>query len=151
MYLSAGEVIVLRTIGKIIATVRTVEVTKEFTMKRLVAIFSAGAVALMLSSGAQAADPVVTAAQIEAAKTPADHEAIAAAFDQEAARLEALANDHEKMAHTYRSMSSKKGMASASMHAHCAKLAKRYQEAAQENRELAKEHRAMKDHAGHQQ
>lgn len=124
-------------------------------MKRLVAIISAGAVSVMLSSGAHATDPVVTpaqpvvtAAQIGAAKTPADHEAIAAAFDQEAVRLEALAKDHEKMAQTYRSMSSKKGMASASMHAHCANLAKRYQEAALENRELAKEHRAMKDKAG---
>jgi hypothetical protein len=119
-------------------------------MNRFVSILSAGALAMMLSGGAYAADSGVTAAQIEAAKTPADHEAIAASFEQEAVRLEALAKDHEKMAHSYRSASSKKGIASASMHAHCAKLAKTYQEAAQENRELAKEHRAMKDHAGHQ-
>ena len=124
-------------------------------MSRLVSIVSAGAVAIMLTSGAYAADPavkaaqpVVTAAQIEAAKTPADHEAIAAAFDQEATRLEALAKEHQKMADSYRVTSSKRGMASASMHAHCANLVKRYQEAAQENRELAKEHRAMKNQAG---
>lgn len=126
-------------------------------MRRLVAIVSAGAVSVLLSGGAYAIDPVVkpaqpviTAAQIEAAKTPADHEAIAAAFDQEAGRLDVLAKEHEKMADTYRITSSKRGMASASMHAHCANLAKRYQEAAQENRALAKEHRAIKDHAGHQ-
>lgn len=120
-------------------------------MNRFLAAVSAGTVALMLSSGAYAATTSpVTAAQIEAAKTPADHEAIAAAFDQEAARLEARAKEHEKMAHSYRTTGSKVGQKSASMHAHCAKLAKQYSEAAQENRELAKEHRAMKEHAGHQ-
>ena len=80
---------------------------------------------------------------------PKDLPAIAAAFDQEAARLEALAKEHEKMAHSYRTNSSKVGLESASMHAHCAKLAKQYSEAAKENRGLAKEHRAMKEHAGH--
>lgn len=119
-------------------------------MNRLVAIISAGAVAVMLSGGAQAEDSAVTTAQIEAATTPSDHEAIAAGFDQEAARLEALAADHQKMADAYKDAGSKKGMASASMRAHCAKLAKKYAEAAQENRALAQEHRAMKDHAGHQ-
>jgi hypothetical protein len=34
-------------------------------------------------------------------------------------------------------------MDSASMHAHCAKLASQYRAAAAENRELAKQHRAM--------
>jgi hypothetical protein len=34
-------------------------------------------------------------------------------------------------------------MASAAMHAHCAKLARQYSDAAKGNRELAKEHRAM--------
>lgn len=112
-------------------------------MNRFVTMISAGAVAVMLSGGAWAADPVVTAAQITAAKTPADHEAIAAAYDQEAVRLEAQAREHEAMAQAYSSPSSKKGMDSAAMHAHCAKLATRYGEAAAENRELAKQHRAM--------
>ncbi len=119
-------------------------------MNRLVAIISVGAVAILLSGGAQAADLGVTPAQIEAARTPADHEAIAAGFDQEAARLEATAKDHEKMADAYRSAGSKKGFASASMRAHCLKLAKKYAEAAKENRALAKEHRAVNDHAGHE-
>ena len=119
-------------------------------MNRFVSIISAGALAMMLSGGVYAADAGVTSAQIEAAKTPADHEAIAASFEQEAVRLEALAKEHDKMAKTYQGTSSKRGIASASMHAHCANLAKKYREAAQENRDLAKEHRAMKDHAEHQ-
>jgi hypothetical protein len=112
-------------------------------MTPLKSALAAAALATMLSVVAYAGDPVVTAEQITAARTPAEHEAIAAAYDQEAARLEAKAKEHEKMAQAYSSAASKKGMGSASMHAHCAKLAKQYADAANENRELAKEHRAM--------
>ena len=112
-------------------------------MNRFVAMMSACAVAIMLSGGTSAAEPVVTPAQISAATTPADHEAIAAAYDREAASLEAKAREHEHMARAYRSAVPKKGMDSAAMNAHCAKLAERYSEAAAENRELAKQHRAM--------
>jgi len=112
-------------------------------MNRFVAMMSAGAVAMLLSGGAMAAEPVVTPAQISAATTAADHEAIAAAYDKEAAGLETKAKQHEQMAKAYSSAGTKKGMDSASMHAHCAKLAKQYSEAAAENRELAKQHRAM--------
>lgn len=112
-------------------------------MNRFVTMMSAGAVAILLSGGALAAGSVVTPAQISAATTPADHEAIAAAYDKEAASLEAKAREHEQMAQAYGSAGSKKGMDSASMHAHCAKLASQYRAAAAENRELAKQHRAM--------
>jgi hypothetical protein len=112
-------------------------------MNRFVSMMSAGAVAILLSGVAFAAESVVTPAQIAAATTAADHEAIAAAYDKEATALEAKAREHEQMAKTYSSAGTKKGMDSASMHAHCAKLAKQYSEAAAENRELAKLHRAM--------
>jgi hypothetical protein len=112
-------------------------------MNRFVAMMSAGAAAILLSGGAMAAEPVATPAQIAAATTPADHEAIAAAYDKEATALDAKAREHEQMAKAYSSAAAKKGMDSAAMHAHCAKLAERYSEAAAENRELAKQHRAM--------
>jgi hypothetical protein len=112
-------------------------------MNRFVAMMSAGAVAILLSGGVAAAESVVTPAQISAAKTPADNEAIARAYDAEAASLEARAKQHEQMAKAYSSAGSKMGMDSASMHAHCANLAKRYSEAAAENRALAKQHRAL--------
>ena len=49
-------------------------------MKRFITLLSAGAVALMLSNSVMAGtESPVTAAQIQAAKTPADHEAIAVA------------------------------------------------------------------------
>lgn len=119
-------------------------------MNRLVTLLSAGVAAVMLSGSAWAADAaMVTPAQIEAAKTPADHEAIAAAYDKEAARLDNMAKEHEQMAQAYRSAGTKKGMDSAAMHAHCAKLAKQFSEAAKETRDLAAEHRKMAAAAAH--
>jgi len=113
-------------------------------MNRLALVLGAGLVGLVLAGGAWASgEPVVTAAQIQAAKTPADHEAIANAFEEEAARLEAKAREHEQMAHAYLSPASKKGPETAAMHAHCAKLARQYADAAKENRMLADAHRAM--------
>ena len=119
-------------------------------MKTLVTMLSAAAVALMLSGGAWAANETpVSAAQIAAAKTAADHEAIAAAYDKEAADLEAKAKDHMSMDKAYRSMSvGKKGTAHVSMSAHCQKLVAQYTAAAEENRQLATEHRAMAKAAG---
>jgi hypothetical protein len=99
----------------------------------------------MLSSGAYAGDAVVTPEQIAAAKTPADHEAIAASYDQEAARLEEKAKEHEAMAKSYRSASTgKKGSYAAAMSAHCLNLSKKYREAAEASRAMAAEHRGMK-------
>jgi hypothetical protein len=40
-------------------------------------------------------------------------------------------------------------MTTAAMHAHCAKLAKQYGDAAKENRALAAEHRKMAEAAAH--
>ena len=120
-------------------------------MNRLLTALNAGVVAVMLSSGAYAGDAVVTPAQIEAARTPADHEAIAAAYDREAARLEALASEHRAMAKAYAAQATtQKGMNGPAMTQHCTRLADKYMAAAKENRELAKEHRAMKEKAAGQ-
>jgi len=114
-------------------------------MNRLVTILSAGVAAVMLSGSAWAADAaMVTPAQIEAAKTPADHEAIAAAYDKEAAQLESMAKEHEAMAKSYRAAAAgTKGSNPTAMAAHCNKLMTQYKAAAQENRDLAAAHRQM--------
>lgn len=113
-------------------------------MKRLVMMLSAGLVGLTLSAGALASEGMaVTASQIDAAQSPADHEAIAKAFDDEAMRLDGRAKEHERMADAYRSAATKKGPDTAAMRAHCLKLAKGYADAASENRSLAAAHRAM--------
>jgi hypothetical protein len=97
----------------------------------------------MLSGGAWAADAAtVTPAQIEAAKTSADHEAIAKSYDAEATAADAKAAAHESMAKTYRVGGSPKGSHTA-MAGHCEKLVKQYRAVAEENRQLAAAHRQM--------
>lgn len=112
---------------------------------RLNSMFAASIVAagLVLSvatpaSIAQAAD--LTEAQIAAARTPADHEAIAAKYDAEAKAADVMAANHESMAKAYKAAGAK---GTRSMAAHCNRLVTQYREAAKEYRALAAEHRAM--------
>ena len=114
-------------------------------MNRFKSMLAAASVAATLGPfQVLAAEPPVTAAQIAAARTSADHEAIAAAYDEEATRLEALAKEHEAMAKSYRAKpAGQKGGDSAAMSAHCLRLQKNYSDAAKEARAMAKEHRSM--------
>ena len=90
------------------------------------------------ASGAEHVD----SAQIAAAKTPADHEAIAKSYDAEAVAADAKATAHESMAKTYRTGGAPKGSHTA-MAGHCEKLVKQYRGVAEENRLLAAAHRQM--------
>ena len=104
-------------------------------------LFAAMAAALALCltvPGVAAAD--VTEAQIAAAKTPADHEAIAKAYDAEAATATAKAKSHEEMGRMYQVGGAPKANAPA-MVGHCERLVKNYSAAAAEYRALAAEHR----------
>ena len=89
----------------------------------------------------------LTATQIEAARTPADHEAIARAYEDEAAALERKARSHESMAKVYRSGGAPKAHPP-SMTAHCERLVSQYRAAAQEAHALAKEHHELAAQAG---
>ena len=112
-------------------------------MNRLITILSAGVAAVMLSGSAWAGgEAAVTPAQIEAAKTPADHEAIAKAYEAEAAAADAKAAAHEAMARTYQAGGSPKG-SHVAMAGHCEKLITQYRGVAEENRQLAAAHRQM--------
>ena len=84
----------------------------------------------------------VSAARIEAASTPADHEAIARSYEEEAVQLERKAQAHEAMAKVYRSGGGTPKGHAPSMVSHCEKLVAQYRGAAQEARALAAEHRA---------
>ena len=84
----------------------------------------------------------VTEAQIAAAKTPADHEAIAKAYEADAATADAKAKEHEAMARTYRSTGGPKANTN-SMVRHCERLVKNYTDAGADYRALAAEHRGM--------
>lgn len=104
------------------------------------------AASLLAVAPAQAGDgadgPAVSAARIEAARTPADHEAIARSYDEEAAGLERKAQAHEAMARTYRSGGGTPKGHGPSMTSHCDRLVTQYRGAAQEARALAAGHRA---------
>jgi len=104
-------------------------------------IVAAGLVFSVATPGSIAQAAHVTEAQIAAARTPADHEAIAAAYDAEAKAADEMAANHETMSRAYKSAGAKGGMQS--MVSHCGRLATQYRAAAQEYRALATEHRAM--------
>lgn len=115
----------------------------------LVWLFAAAS--LLAFAPAQAGDQsdgsTVTAARIEAARTPADHEAIARAYDEEAASLDRKAEAHVAMAKVYRGGGAPKAH-SPSMTSHCERLVAQYRGAAKEARALAVEHRATADTSG---
>lgn len=114
-------------------------------MKLATKVLGAGVAALLPSGGAWADagqhDPV-SATQIEAAKTAADHEAIALAYEAEATAASDKAVQHEAMARTYRAGGPPKESRT-SMAGHCERLATQYKAIADENRQLAAAHRGM--------
>jgi hypothetical protein len=106
---------------------------------------TAGLTALVLTAASAAysapdSNPV-TAAQIEAAKTPAEHETIAKLFEDEAASLTKKSKMHGEMAKNFSSPGGKPFMAAQARH--CAALEKDYKAAARQNLELAAIHHKM--------
>ena len=82
------------------------------------------------------------AEMISSAKTPADHEAIAAYYDGEAKEARQKADEHRKMGEAYK----KGGGALAGktyFHEHCEALTRSYTAEAKENESLAAAHRQM--------
>lgn len=81
-------------------------------------------------------------AMIQSASTKADHEALAAHYEQEAKALQAKAVEHEQMERAY---ANQVGYArgKGNLPQHCRMLAAKYREAAGENLELAKEHHQL--------
>jgi hypothetical protein len=82
-------------------------------------------------------------AKIGAAKTAAEHDAIAACYDDMAKNAEAKAAEHQKMAKAY-SMSGVGNQATKThFHQHCEALIRSYGAEAKEYTALAKAHREM--------
>jgi hypothetical protein len=96
------------------------------------------AAAMLPATWAIAQQPLVTASNltemIKNAKTPAEHEAIAAFYDKEAAANEEMAKIHRDDANIY----AKPGMT-----LHCNNLARDFRRAAKEDKALAAAHREM--------
>jgi hypothetical protein len=117
-------------------------------MKRFALILSTSLAALALSGGVWATESAaLDPAKIEAAKTAADHEAIAKAYEAEAASLEKTAEMHKNLSQTYGQAGLKQTQAAQAKH--CENVAASLKTAAQEERALAAEHHKMAKEAGH--
>ena len=107
-------------------------------------IIGAGVIALALlgAADAMAAAPV-DMVQIAVARTPADHEAIAKAYEDEATELSEKAAAHARMAESYKSLASASKHVYSGSVAHCAALSRELNAAAKESRALAELHHAL--------
>ena len=109
---------------------------------------TAGLAALLLTMGCVDRKLVnsPSAATIEIATTPADHEAFAKTYEDEAARVSKEADAYQDLARIYNGTT--KG-SYATMSGHCAALAKEYRAAARENLELATLQHELAKEAAH--
>jgi hypothetical protein len=105
--------------------------------KKLGTIVFAVAMTFLVAGPAVAQAPDL-AAKIAAAKTAADHEALAAEYSKEATAAQEEASRHDKMAASYRGA----GTAGQRMQEHCSVIAKNYRAQAKELEALAAAHRA---------
>jgi hypothetical protein len=120
---------------------------EEEKMKRVTVLLAAGLILLAAASlptfRAGAQETVVTDDNLDqalaSAKTPADHEAIAAYYDKEAASNAAKAKLHHAVHHNY----DKFRIKPPDMGHHCDELAKFFQRAADQDKDLAAGHRKM--------
>ena len=78
---------------------------------------------------------------IAEAKTPADHEAIAAYYEKQAQAAHQEHTEHQKMSDSYATIPVLKTKTGAV--AHCNSIAKKYEDIAKENEALAKLHKGM--------
>jgi hypothetical protein len=97
--------------------------------------------------GAQEAAKFDLEKAITEAKTPADHEAIASYYDREAATAKAKAEEHRRLAETYRTLAVSGRGQLQPMGLHCQQLAEIYERAAADNAALATAHRQMAQEA----
>jgi hypothetical protein len=97
-------------------------------------------------ASAEGLPPGLTAQAIASAKTPAEHEAIAAAYTKEAEDLRAKANEHRAMDKQYSGPGYRSLKLGAGMH--CKKLVEAYEAAAKDSDSLAAMHRDMAKAAG---
>ena len=92
---------------------------------------------------AGAAQDVDIDKMIAAAKTPADHQAIADYYKQQAKEAQDQADKHKKMAQEYSMASIGRQATKTHFHQHCETLVRNYESAAKEYNDLAKMHEDM--------
>jgi len=111
-------------------------------------MLSVGIAAVGVTVGAALASAAVPdPAAVAAAKTAADHEAIAKGYEDEAASLEKMAATHKGLGETYSSQAGGKALQAAQAK-HCDSVAAKLEAAAKDERALAAEHHMMGKTAG---
>ncbi len=108
-----------------------------------VAAFAIGALGYLPFSSAQEGKTIEQ--MIAEAKTPADHEAIAAYYEKEAQEAHQKHAEHQQMSDSYATIPVLKTKTGAV--AHCNTIAKNYEKIAKEYEALAKMHKEMAKHA----
>ena len=95
---------------------------------------------------ARAANDADMLKQVQSAKTPADHEAIAKHYDAEAAAATQSAATHRKMGESYKGQaasSSGKAAGISAMPGHCESLAKNFDAESEQFKSMAQTHRDL--------
>ena len=112
----------------------------------LVSGIALGGIALSGCAGVATAPSPALQQQIEAARTRADHEALVAYYDRQAAAARANGAEHRKMAKSYQGRFAS-GRGGASMPAHCNAIVSSYESIAAEYDGMAAAHRQMAEQA----
>jgi D-aminopeptidase len=107
------------------------------TVTVLITIGAFGYVSLGSAQEGKSIEQMVTEA-----KTPADHEAIATYYDQEAQAAHQKYTEHKKLADFYALTPAIKSK-STTLYFHCGDAAKKYEGIAKDYQAMAKQHRAM--------
>jgi hypothetical protein len=116
---------------------------KEEAMKRTLVVFILMLATALLAQPASRADAEADlTAKVVAAKTAADHEAIAAEFEQEAKDLEGRAAFHADLAKHY-AMNRSGHTEKPRLEKHCEDLSASLKKAAEQAKEMAKLHREL--------
>lgn len=87
--------------------------------------------------------PMDMGSAVQGAKTKADHEALAAHYEQAAKDAEAKAAEQQKMLDKYKEHSYLYGKQAAMLEEHCEALINHYQRVAKSNWQMAKLHRQI--------
>jgi hypothetical protein len=80
---------------------------------------------------------------VQSAKSSADHEALAAHYEETAKDADAKVEEHKKLLDQYKAKSYLYGKQAASFQAHCEALIHSFQQVAKANLEMAQMHRQM--------
>ena len=110
--------------------------------RRMAAVLLLIGVSLSGCAGLATAPSPALQQQIETARTPTDHEALAKYYDAEVARARAKVAEHRKMSTSYQGMISG-GRGGGSMPAHCNAIASSYESIATQYDGMAASHRQM--------